>query len=494
MNRLQRLLVPGIADLLFAGLLVTRLQPTLFHDGDTGWHLWAGTTVLARGLGPIPDALTFTRAGVPWLDLQWLGETLLALLWRHAGYTGVALLCSVAFAATFSWLYRILVGETRNPPVSLLVTALAAQITLLQFLARPLVFSFPLFLGVIVLLRRRAGTLSALVGVPLLTVVWANTHPSAPLAPALAAWFWLRNPRSGRAGLTALLSVAALGATPWGFSWLKELSPVGMSYLGVTEEWASPRFQQLRYLPCLLFLLLALAARRGAPPLSRSGLIWGLGWLGASLISARFAPYAALAWAPFLAGDLERGAFFRWRGWPGRAWRELVAGLAPMEAMLRPRVWPVVLGGAALVLAPMLGGVFPKVAEGFPADRFPRAALDHAARAGLGPRVFNFYLWGGMIGWEGDRRWQVFIDGRAGFFGPDLLSDYLKVMGLGAGWEDALERRHPDWVLVPEDAPLVTAATATGRWRVDYSDAVASILVPAPMRGNGPDSASAGAP
>jgi hypothetical protein len=61
-RRAWRYLLPSIADLLFIGLLLTRVQPTLFHDADTGWHLWAGSVTLEHGPGPIPDALTFTQS------------------------------------------------------------------------------------------------------------------------------------------------------------------------------------------------------------------------------------------------------------------------------------------------------------------------------------------------------------------------------------------------------------------------------------------------
>src|SRR5512145_1432440 len=107
-GRAMWLLLPSIADLLFVGLLLTRIQPTLFHDGDTGWHLWAGAKTLEHGPGPIPDDLSFTMSGVPFKNVEWLGEVALVFLHRHAGYLGIALLAGVTFAATFSWLYRLL--------------------------------------------------------------------------------------------------------------------------------------------------------------------------------------------------------------------------------------------------------------------------------------------------------------------------------------------------------------------------------------------------
>jgi hypothetical protein len=429
-------------------------------------------------VGRLADALSFTRAGAPWADLEWLGDVLFALAYRHAAFMGVALLAAAAFAATFAWLYRSLFRESGDAVAGLVVAVLAAQVALIHFLARPLVLSFPLFLAVsrIALGPSRSRNLWLL---PVLTAVWANLHPSAYLAPAMAVYAALRL-RTGRGWLAAGLSAAALGATPWGFGWLGEALPGlnSAAYLARINEWMAPQFNEIRFVPMLLAALLALAARRGRPALSGWETGWGLGWLAASLVTARLAPYAMLAWAPFLARDLAGGALFPPGSRLRALWEGLSGALSPMEARLRPRVWPVAVGALALLLAPRLAPAFPEVASGFPADRFPKEALAEARTLELGPRVFNHYGWGGYVSWESDRRFQVAIDGRLGFFGRDLFRDYLRVFLLQPGWDAVLHRLDPDWLLVPVDAAVVSAAPLTGEWRVAYRDSIAAVLVP----------------
>ena len=378
-----RYLLPSIADLLFIGLLLTRVQPTLFHDADTGWHLWAGSVTLEQGPGPIPDALTFTQSGIPFDNIEWLGEVLLVVFYRHAGYLGIAILAGVVFAVTFSWLYRILLRESEDPVAAILVTVLAAQITLFQFLARPVIFSFPMFLAAHELARKPSRRTLWLL--PLLTVLWANVHGSAYFAPAIAGFYWLSRPRKNALGLSVLLSVLALGVTPWGYAWIYNQILDNQSYFGQVEEWMSPRFSDLRFLPYFLGILVALAARWRAPRLSKREAVWGLGWLAAALLSARLGPFAILAWAPYLVRDLARGELIDLAPPLRKLWSSVGAGLKPMELWLRPLVWPIVLGTFALVCTRALAPVYPAVQNGFPDTRFPKAALREAKR--LNPKI-----------------------------------------------------------------------------------------------------------
>jgi hypothetical protein len=215
----------------------------------------------------------------------------------------------------------------------------------------------------------------------------------------------------------------------------------------------------------------------------------GIACLAGSLLALRVGPIAAILWAPAFARDLagrERGVTAE--GPPGgrilgRFWRAAQESLAPFERVLRPGLWPALISVTLLAFAPRWSLVFTDVSEGFPAKSFPRQAVAEAERMSLGPRVLNSYGWGGYLSWVCGSRWKVFIDGRAGFYSGDALSDYIALMRLGPGWQEVLERRRPDWMLVQKEQPLVVAAPLTGRWRLAYSDSIAAILTPVPPPG-----------
>jgi hypothetical protein len=479
----QRRLVPGLTDVLFFVLAVSQLARGMFADADSGWHLWAGMDVLAHGPRAIPDVLSFTRAGVPWHDVEWLADAIFALCYRHAGYFGVSLFVALLYGGLFTWLYRILLREADHVPAALVAGLLAAVVAVLQLMARPVIFSLMLVLAVWELVRVPGRERRAIWLVPLLTGLWANLHPSAFMAPGLAIFAWLTRGRDRRLGLAAVLSLAALGATPWGYGWLRDLVPTGDNLLlfRSIDEWQSPHFREPRTWFALGYLFLALGARRSGPRLSRGEALFGLACLFGSLMALRTVPLAALLWAPRLARDLSAWARGR-EGWlAGRFWRAAQESLAPFEKVFRPGLWPVLVGGLALVFAPQLSRVFPEMSKGFLGEpSFPHRAMVRADGLRLGPRVLNSYGWGGYISWVYGERWKVFIDGRAGFYGGDALADFITLIDLKPGWQEVLERRHPDWLLLEKETPLVEAAPLTGHWRVVYRDTLATILTPVP--------------
>src|ERR1017187_4029431 len=76
---LSRLLVPSLLDVFFLALLVTAFahpdgMRSLLSDGDTGWHLRTGETILGTGRVPMTDSFSFSRAGQPWFAWEWLAD------------------------------------------------------------------------------------------------------------------------------------------------------------------------------------------------------------------------------------------------------------------------------------------------------------------------------------------------------------------------------------------------------------------------------------
>jgi hypothetical protein len=479
--RWMRWVIPGFAELMFFGLLVTLTEPRMYSDGDTGWHLWAGFEMLRHGVHRIPDTLTFSLPGAPWRDVQWLADVLFALAWRHGGYLAAMLLPAFAFAGTFTWMYRSVLAEVDHPLAAFGATVLAAFAAAVQLLVRPLVFTFPLMFAAWQVARKPARGRTAVWLFPLLTALWSNLHPTAFLLPGLALFVAVMRPAERRSyAVACVLSLVALGATPWGYGWLSEVLPsgAGAPLLKRIDEWQAPRFSELRYAGTYVILLVALAARLAGPRLTAMEAVTGLACLAGALRAARLGPLAALIWAPWLARDLAAWARTG-AGAPGRAWRSARDTLLPFERAWRPGLWPALTIVVGLLGAPWIAPRFPKLAHGFAADQFPERAVARAEALHLGPRVLVNYGWGGWMEWVYGGRWKTFVDGRAGFFARDsILSDYLAVLDVSPGWERALARRRPDWLLFGHETPLVAAAPATGRWRIAYQDSLAVLLVP----------------
>src|SRR5205823_15045256 len=139
---------------------------------------------------------------------------------------------------------------------------------------------------------------------PLLTGLWSNLHPAAFLLPGLALFVAVMRPAERRSyALVFVLSLVALGATPWGFGWLTEVLPsgAGAPLLKRIDEWQAPRFSELRYAGTYILMLVSIAARLAGPRLTAMEAVTGLACLAGALRAARMGPLAALVWAPYLA-------------------------------------------------------------------------------------------------------------------------------------------------------------------------------------------------
>ena len=95
--------------------------------------------------------------------------------------------------------------------------------------------------------------------------------------------------------------------------------------------------------------------------------------------------------------------------------------------------------------------------------------------------MLNHYDWGGYFIWRLYPQYLVFIDGRADLYGDALEDERSSVYWVqGKDWQQALARRGIRTVVLPPDAPLVTALRLVPAWKQAYADAQAVILTQQP--------------
>jgi hypothetical protein len=291
--------------------------------GSDSWlMLVAGREIAEHGI-PHHDGLTAWTIGRVWVDQQWLAHIGGYGLYELAGPAALVL---VNAAAAVGGLALAVVGARRGGASarSAAFVALVCAPALIPFaVIRPQTLSYPLFVGLFLLLESSsAPTRMTLLCLPLL-VLWANLHGSALLGVGLVSLWAVvgASSRGGRLGLSRVWEhYAGLAAA----SWLCLLAtPYTLSVVGyyrrivfnpafgdVVTEWMRPSFP----FSTPFFLLAVVAAALVVTP------------------RPRYSPFARAALAlTVLAGFMA----VRYTPWLPL----LVAVLAPaaLDALRRPR-------------------------------------------------------------------------------------------------------------------------------------------------------------
>jgi hypothetical protein len=73
-------------------------------------------------------------------------------------------------------------------------------------------------------------------------------------------------------------------------------------------------------------------------------------------------------------------------------------------------------------------------------------------------------------------QYRVFMDGRADVYGDTLMTEFGSCYYLKDDWKKPLEAWGIRTVVLPPDAPLITALRSSPKWRQIYGDSEAVIL------------------
>jgi len=471
--------------LVFAllGVLACRQVSSL----DVGFHLKAGNHILLGHGWPGNDSFTFTVNDHPYIDTSWGYQIVLALVEKAAGPGGIVLVHAALVLALFALLVRtarLAAVDATSVVAFLLLGGLASE---MRFEARPELASYLLLAVVLHLLHRRAAGLRIpLWGLPVIFLIWANTHSLfilgwAALACILAGQ-WLAGKGFDRElGTWAAASVGICLVNPYG--WKGVLFPftlatrmrAGNVFAQSIGEFVSPfalrlsdQFPFYPKAPIWSFRLYALLCIAAAIALLGRRKLWPLVlWIAFAPLAVamiRNIPVAIVATLPGVMQALPVGQMFRRRA--SRSAILLAAGLVAVVIGLRTF-------NDAYYLADRRTDRF-----GFGWNRLvlPADAADWVQRAGIHGPVLNHLNFGGWLMWQLPE--PVFIDGRLEVMGEDFYKDYLRTMGSAEGLEAATTRYGLRWLIFPYgiSPELFTRVNRDARWRLAYADHLACVF------------------
>ena len=468
-------------------------------DGDVWWHIRAGEEVLRTGAIPRADTWSIVAFGRPWISQDWLTNVVLALgndlgPWGRTGlsflFGGLTVLAfwilwrSIALRVTqIGWASRIvwlslglvLAGPVLGVRVQVVDLVLAAAVVwvLWRYLVDP---------------RRRW-----LIGLPLITVAWANLHAGwvlvfllggAVLVGEAADRLIRRTPDGppltwralGGLGVALLISAAALVINPNGVDLYRyPFDTVGMQALSrYVLEWYPASLDNLfgqllaGFVVIVVIPVLILGRRR----LRIADALMLVGLTVMAFQAIRFllilGPIGGAIAAVVLSPIISDSSF-------GRRWSPILARLAkPRVGRLGSVNMVLIAVVACWALASLSPRVYPAAAEREVASRLPVAAVDWMDANDPGARIFNRYEWGGYIGQHRPDQ-PIFMDGRADVYGDDLLRMYVSVIGVQGDPQEVLDRYGIDHVVLPPDWELSRWLDDSPLWEREYEDSTAVI-------------------
>jgi len=455
------------------------------NDPDIWWHLRNAEYLLQFHRLPRSDMYSFTVAGHPWINHEWLAEIPYYLVWRAWGIIGIKVLVITLVDLIFLGLLYLCYQESGNFKSSVLACCFCVFLASVSFGPRTILFGYIEMVALLIILQRfRRKGRAPLWILPLLFCVWINTHGSWLLGMILLII-------TGAAGLFRG-SWGRVEAEPWTASQIRKLGAAGAASAGALflnpfgarlvwypfdlafrqklnishiAEWVSVNFHDTRgkvVLTLLVLLLLGALLRGCRWTLAELGLL--LFGLYSGLTYIRFLFLLGLVAAPVLAKILDF--------------------VPPYDAKIDKFLLN------ALLMLSMVGAMvhyWPKNSE-LQLDvehTYPAGALPYLEAHPPATPMLNFYLWGGYLGWH-DRNLKVFIDSRVDIFEyAGVLKDYLDLLGLREP-RSLLDKYKIRSVLFPPDEPLTYALEHDPGWRVAYRDAVCVVLERADAAPAGP--------
>ena len=447
-------------------------------EADIWFHLRNAQELLTRHSFLRADLYTFTTAGAPLLNFEWLSELPYYFAFQAWGLRGLLAVYLVLLWLIFATVYFLALRRGANCGDAALVTMAGVALGYYSFGPRMLHFGWLSLAGLLLVLERFRRTGKGLWVLPPLFILWINLHGSWVFGFVVIGiyvvsglverpWNNVVAERWTPAQLRKLLlafaaSAVALSVNPYGYKlvWYPfELLQRQRAVLVNTAEWQSVDFHTL-YGKLAMAMILALlgAAWFSRKPWTLRDILLSAFAVWAALTHVRFLLFAAIILVPILAPRLR--LFSPYDAKKDKPWLNLAMTVA--------------IAGLILWVYPSAAQLQNKVDNWFPRD-----ALGFMQQKHITGRLFS---WGGFSGYIEFYAPTVktFADGRLDIFAYNgVLNDYFKINGIERPFE-LLDKYKIDYVLFPVNKPLTYVLDHSAEWRTIYEDKVAKLYERAP--------------
>jgi hypothetical protein len=460
---------------IFIIIILLSLQP--IKNYDIWWHLKTGEIIYQSWDIPDKDIFSYTKAGEPWTNHEWLSQVIFYITYKLFGFYGPIILKTFVLMLSFFIIYKRN-QLFLNGYFNVFSIAVIVMISHVSWLSRPLIFIFlfiplTIYLLDLYILRDK----KTLWSMPLIMIIWVNLHGSFILGLLLLFLYTLNalvHDRKKGIYLSKILvvSIAATLINPNTYEIL--LYPLQYATESVHAkyilEWQSPNFHTFSAFEGVLLLsIIVLAFSKGVNALD---MVLILLFTHLGLFAIRNTAIYALVVVPIIFKYAQLLV------------EQRISSLnLPQPAL---RTFSLSFSIAFLLIGTTLFGYNFYVnsleyLEDSPVvyDKFPKNATEYLLqnKEVLSKyNMFNNYGWGGYLIWSLYPTYKVFVDGRADLYG-DFIEEYYKVKSLKPEAPEILKKYNISLILIHKDTALDLYLNESTSWRRIYVDNVSVIYL-----------------
>jgi len=468
-------------NLLFILLLPSVFLLATFNicDFDSWIHLSFGRHIVENRAFAGHEIFVYPNLGAAITNPYWFFQIPLYLSYKAGGLAGVVVFKSLIVSAFF-FIFAKLLNEFRVKNVyAFIFSLLTALLVRFRFVERPEIFAYLFFIIFLFILTRAYYRNTKLIYIlPLIQILWANSHQSASLGILTVLVFFAgmvfdkyvrkadvrqpawKTPKYIMMILTiTILIIGGYFLNPYSYSNL--FAPaVLFSDISITQsinEMQPVTFDPSyfsAYLAVLIVGILSILLNWRRMPSA-----WIVLFLIFSFVSfkvVRSLPLFFFISMPLIA---------------------MTASGLMFQGTALKKIYPAAIS-VVIAAAVFFSGIYGRYVFGFGEEKqlFASDSAAFVKKQGLDKkRIFNYFGWGGYLSWKlGEGK--VFIDGR--YAGGNLSNDYDHILAASSKWKELIREYEIEIIIVNSIGfsdgiiyPLIPALLSDSSWRPVYAGA-----------------------
>ncbi len=449
----------GFLLILLTFILIFGLELHFKTANQDIWqHLKTGEYILKEKSIPRTDIYSYTAAGNEWVTHEWLSQIIFYFFYSKLGIVSLIFLKAVVITLTFFMLFQ-LTNKNKGSSLylSLILIVFAAFITRYHSYARPHIFSW-LFIAVLLFLLQK----KLYVYIPLLTLIWANTHGSVLLGLAITAvYLGERIVLKRQLRLLYILIISFLAPLANPSTYKVFLLPFQLlKFSAYIKEWKPFPINSWWLIFYFIFVLITtisfIIIYKSERKLRIAELVIFLLFAYLGFSSKRSLAVSVIVIAPILANKLD-----------------IVLKDKLKRNLLKDAVFSLVVVVLIIFSTTNLNAFNLKVSL----EEYPTKAIQFIKEKNITGNMYNDYGFGPFILFNLYPEYKVFIDTRAEVYGEKMIKDYYYIRYALENWEKLAENYDISFFIIQHEQEIENALYTSENWKLVYYDEIASIYV-----------------